>query len=61
MTVTFDFPIWVLVKNNEIYGAYATKELLEKAIQEDDSGGFYLSKRVPFVTGDSESLSIKIS
>lgn len=61
MTVTLDFPVWVLVKDDKIYGAYATKALLEKAVEEDSDGGFYLWKRVPLVTGDSENLSIKIS
>lgn len=61
MTVTLDFPVWVLVKDDKIYGAYATKQLLEKAIHEDSGGGFYLWKRVPLVTGDSENLSITIS
>lgn len=61
MTVTFDFPVWVLVKDDKIFGAYATKALLDKAIKEDTGGGFYMWKRVPFVTGDSGNLSIKIS
>ena len=61
MTVTLDFPVWVLIKDDKIYGAYATKQLLEKAIHEDSGGGFYMWKRVPLVTGDSENLSIKIS
>ena len=58
MTVTLDFPVWILVKDDKIYGAYATKQLLEKAIHEDSGGGFYLWKRVPL---DSENLSITIS